>query len=82
MKTLTYTILIHRADTDETGFWVEVPALPGCFTQGETVEECIERAQEAIGGYLESLVKHGESVPEERAQEIMSRVQVISPVPA
>ena len=82
MKKLTYTILIHPADKDETGFWVEVPALPGCFTQGETVEECIERAEEAILGYIESLVKQGESIPEEETPEITSRIQVTFQIPA
>lgn len=81
MNTLTYTILIHPADKDGTGFWVEVPALPGCFTQGETVEECMERAHEAIMGYLESLAKHGEAIPVEQVQEVTSRVQVTFPVP-
>ena len=59
MKTYTYTILIHPAEPDEGGYWVEVPALPGCFSQGETIEQSMERAHEAIEGYLESLIKLG-----------------------
>ena len=38
---------------DEGGFSVNVPELPGCFTQGETVKEAIEMANEAISLYLE-----------------------------
>ena len=84
MKTYTYTILIHRADPDETGYWVEVPALPGCFTQGETVDECIERAHEAIAGHVAALVKEGEPVPEEPQREgaVVGQVKVDLPVPA
>jgi predicted RNase H-like HicB family nuclease len=33
---------------DEGGYWVKVPALPGCVTQGETLEEALTNAKEAI----------------------------------
>jgi predicted RNase H-like HicB family nuclease len=84
MKTLKYTILIHPGETGEEAFWVEVPALPGCFTQGRTVEQCMERAREAIEGYLESLSKLGEPIPEEPEREdaVISKVQVKLRVPA
>ena len=59
-----YTIILEP-DTEEGGFTVTVPALPGCITQGETIEQCIERAREAIAGYIESLEADGEPVPEE-----------------
>src|SRR5947209_7631240 len=83
-KTFTYTILIHPADPDETGYWVEVPALPGCFTQGETVEECMERAREAIQCYIEGLIQDGQPVPEEPQRDgaVIGQVKVNLPVPA
>ena len=65
MVRYTYTIRIHPADPDETGFWVEVPALPGCVTQGETYEEAITNAEEAIEGFLEALAKAGQPIPRE-----------------
>lgn len=40
---------------DEGGFSVSIPELPGCFTQGETMDEAIAMAKEAICLYLESL---------------------------
>ena len=43
--------IIHPAE--EGGYWAEVPALPGCFTQGETKEEVIANLQDAIEGWLE-----------------------------
>jgi antitoxin HicB len=62
-QTHTYTIIL---DPDqEGGYTVTVPALPGCVTEGETVEECLTNAQEAIGLYLEDLVATGEAIPEE-----------------
>lgn len=43
-------VLVHKAE--EGGYWAEVPALPGCFTQAETLEEIRARAKEAIEAYL------------------------------
>lgn len=60
-----YTIILEP-DPEEGGYTVIVPSLPGCVTQGETLEECIERAKEAIAGYIESLESDGEPVPEEK----------------
>ena len=40
---------------EEGGYTVTVPALPGCLTEGDTVEEALDNAKEAISGYLEAL---------------------------
>jgi len=42
--------IIHKAE--EGGFWAEVPSLPGCATQGETMEELLVNLREAIEGCL------------------------------
>jgi predicted RNase H-like HicB family nuclease len=42
--------VIHEAE--EGGFWAEVPSLPGCFTQGETLNELEANIHEAIEGWL------------------------------
>lgn len=61
----TYTIVI---EADETGdLAVSVPALPGCFTRGRTIEECRQRAVEAIEAHIAGLTADGEPVPEEVA---------------
>ena len=57
----TYTIVLDPAE--EGGFVVTVPALAGCITQGETLDEAREMAAEAIESYLESLRKHGDPIP-------------------
>jgi len=62
---LAYTILIIPSEPDEGGYWVKVPALPGCVTQGETVEEALANAREAIEGYVLSLKDRRLPVPEE-----------------
>jgi predicted RNase H-like HicB family nuclease len=50
---MEYTILVHQAE--EGGFWSEVPALPGCYSQGETIDETLHNAKEAIESYLIAL---------------------------
>ncbi len=61
----TYTILLDP-DPDDGGYTVTVPALPGCVTEGETVVECVQNAEEAIRLYLDDLHDSGEPVPEEK----------------
>lgn len=63
MKSLAYRVLLRKEP--EGGYTVLVPSLPGCVTYGETVEEAIEMAREAIELYLESLAAHGEEIPTE-----------------
>lgn len=58
---MEFTVLIRRAE--EGGFWAEVPALPGCYSQGETVEETMENIREAIEGHVEALRQEGQGVP-------------------
>lgn len=43
-------VLIHEAE--EGGYWAEVPAIPGCATQGETFEELLQNIYEAVEGCL------------------------------
>ena len=77
-----YTIEIHQGEEDEKGFWVSVPALPGCFSQGDTYEEAVEQAQEAIQCYLEALVQRGGRIPEESNHPRFIGVRVALPQPA
>jgi predicted RNase H-like HicB family nuclease len=43
-------VIVHEAE--EGGFWAEVPAIPGCATQGETLDELLTNVHEAIEGCL------------------------------
>jgi predicted RNase H-like HicB family nuclease len=52
-----YAVVIHQ-DPDG-GFWGEVPALPGCYSQGETVDELEHNIREAIVGVVEVLREQG-----------------------
>jgi predicted RNase H-like HicB family nuclease len=53
----TYAVVIHREP--KGGYWAEVPALPGCYSQAETVEALMENIREAISGVLEVLREQG-----------------------
>jgi predicted RNase H-like HicB family nuclease len=60
---LTYKILLHKEP--EGSYTVSVPALPGCITFGETVEQSIQMAKEAIELYIEELKERGEDIPDD-----------------
>lgn len=61
MKNLNYRIRLEKEE--EGGYTVIVPALAGCITFGETVDEAIEMAKEAIEGYIETLMELGKDIP-------------------
>ncbi len=60
-----YTILLDP-DPESGTYTVTVPALPGIVTQGDSVEDAITQAREAIQVHIEGLLADGEPVPEER----------------
>ena len=53
---------------EEGGYWAEVPALPGCITEGDTIEEVINNLKDAIEGWLE--VANENTTPDELSQVI------------
>ncbi|MBC7568655.1 MAG: type II toxin-antitoxin system HicB family antitoxin [Spirosoma sp.] len=59
---IVYNHCILLTPEQEGGFTVTVPTLPGCITYGESVDECIANAKEAIELYIESLKTDGELV--------------------
>ena len=52
-----FTVVIHQEP--EGGYWGEVPALPGCYSQGETTDELLANLREAIAGTLEVMREEG-----------------------
>jgi predicted RNase H-like HicB family nuclease len=60
---MEYSVVVHPAD--EGGYWVEVPALPGCYSQGEGVDEVLEHVKEAIALYLEAIRGAGGQIPKD-----------------
>lgn len=58
--TFIYPAIFHE-DTD--GLWAEFPNLPGCFTDGESMEELLKNASEAMAGYILTLLEDGKHLP-------------------
>ncbi len=72
MTAMKFVVVLEK---DEDGYIVaECPSLPGCLSQGQTREEALENIKEAITGYLTSLRKHGEPLPETEVTQIEVRV--------
>ena len=61
-------IVVHEAE--EGGYWAEVPAIPGCATQGETFEELLQNIYEAVEGCLSVDLEPGKDDPNGRVFEI------------
>ena len=59
----TYTVALFP-DPD-SGYVVEVPALPGCITHGQTMTQALQMAEDAIVGYLSVLQEDGDAIPRE-----------------
>jgi antitoxin HicB len=64
MSEREYTIIL-QPDADEGGYTITVPALPGLVTEGDTLEEAIAMARDAIACHLAALKASGRPIPEE-----------------
>ena len=70
---MEYTVILHQAE--EGGYWAEVPALPGCYSQGETVEQTMRNVKEAIESHLEALREDKQEIPTEE-ELVIGRVKI------
>ncbi len=60
-----YTYKLHLHKEEDGGFTVIVPALPGCITYGEYIDEAVSMSKEAIELYIEELKERGEKIPDD-----------------
>ncbi|MEK7209224.1 MAG: type II toxin-antitoxin system HicB family antitoxin [Patescibacteria group bacterium] len=74
-KNYLFTVNIERGEDGH--FVVSVPALPGCFSQGDTYEEALAMAEDAIHGYLQLAIERGETIPVEKkpSEKVMLAVR-------
>ena len=61
-------VVVH--DAEEGGYWAEVPAIPGCATQGDTFEELLKNLYEAVEGCLSVDVEQAKTGGNDRVLEI------------
>ena len=65
---MKFPIVIHK--DPESSYGVMVPDLPGCFSGGDTLDEALEMAHEAVICHVGGLLDHGEHIPKQRPLEI------------
>lgn len=63
MTLYRFTAVLEPDEEEPYRFNVRVPALPGCLTYGESIQDALANAHEAIAGYVECLIAGGQSVP-------------------
>ena len=73
-KDFTYTI--HLEPAEEGGYTVTVPALPAVVTQGDTYDEAIAMAEDAIRTYIDYCAEHGKEIPVEKTSAVPLDTQV------
>jgi predicted RNase H-like HicB family nuclease len=70
-KTAGYIALVHK-DKD-TSYGVSFPDVPGCISAGDTFEEAIDNASQALAGHLAIMEADGELIPKARSLEALKR---------
>jgi len=68
MNPMKIKVIVH--DAEEGGYWAEVPAIPGCATQGDTFEELLRNIYEAVEGCLSVDVSEAQVTAADRVFEI------------
>ena len=63
MRFYTFEIVIEKEENDE-GYLAYSPTLPGCFSNGKTIEEARKNVRDAIQQHVTSLLAHGQAVPQ------------------
>lgn len=75
MKKIFYNVIFRPEP--KGGFTVIVPSLPGCISYGRDLKEAKKMTKDAIKGYLVSLRKHGESIPNDQ-ENFISSIELIA----
>ena len=70
-----YSVVLEPNDP-EAGYTVTVPALPGCVSCGDTVQEALENIKDAMSLYIQDSLKHGEALPKDGDVVVQVTVEV------
>jgi predicted RNase H-like HicB family nuclease len=70
---MEYTVIIYEAE--EGGYWTKVPALPGCGSQGESLDEALANTKQAIESHILALREDEQEIPVENSP-MLGRVKV------
>lgn len=66
---MTVKVIVHEAE--EGGYWAEVPAIPGCATQGNTIDELMKNVREAVEGCLSVDIEEPDHFAKDQVMEIV-----------
>lgn len=76
MREFRFTVVLEPGQEKPHRYNVRVPALPGCLTYGESLDDAIANAREAIAVYVDSLIADGKTVPAESSPNIATSILV------
>lgn len=77
---MRFTVIL-TPDREDGGYVAECPVIPGCVSEGNTLEEALGNIKEAVEGCLESLAERGEALPED-GLVVVATVDAEVPTPA
>ena len=72
---MRFTVLLYEENSERL-FGAVVPELPGCVSQGETLDEALVNIRAAIEGHLLAMAAHGEDLPEQAGLPVIATVEV------
>ena len=75
MAAVQYSVVLV-SNEPEPGYTATVPALPGCISCGDSLEEALENIKDAIALYIQDSRRHGEAVPDDRGMFVKVQVEV------
>lgn len=73
---MTYKVFIKKGEDGK--FVASVPSLPGCYSQGETIDQARENIEEAVKGYLKVVKKYGDKISSDDTQTLETTLYVPS----
>ncbi|MBR3648606.1 MAG: type II toxin-antitoxin system HicB family antitoxin [Victivallales bacterium] len=71
MKKKTYFMFVHRGD--KTGFWCEFPDLPGCFSDGDSLDVLVKNAADAMESWMDATIEDGGDLPEASDADVLKK---------
>ena len=71
MTKKTYYMFVHKGE--KFGYWCEFPDLPGCFSDGDTIDDLMKNAADAMESWLDATVDDGGSMPEASNAETLKK---------
>ena len=68
--------IVYLEPAEDGGYTVACPHLPGCITQGETIDEALALIKDAIKGYISSLEEYGDAIPPGLGENV-AKIEVV-----